>query len=158
MLLPNPAAYVDRLAQIVAFFAENEQNMNSVERLIAYAELPGEGAAATPEDPPNSWPDRGEIIFKNVDMSYREGLPLVLKGVTFTMRPGEKANIPHLAVVLHLLYLIHPHRLVLSGELEPVGIALRDGSHSDKIYLLQERALLYRHSSGKLFHSGSRCS
>ncbi|KAJ7728028.1 multidrug resistance-associated ABC transporter [Mycena olivaceomarginata] len=80
-------------SQIVAFFAENEQNMNSVERLIAYAELPGEGAAATLEDPPNSWPDRGEIIFKNVDMSYREGLPLVLKGVTFTLRPGEKVGI-----------------------------------------------------------------
>ncbi|KAJ7320835.1 multidrug resistance-associated ABC transporter [Mycena albidolilacea] len=86
-------ALTNRLAQIVAFFAENEQNMNSVERLIAYAELPGEGAAATPEDPPNSWPDCGEIVFKNVNMSYREGLPLVLKGVTFTMRPGEKVGI-----------------------------------------------------------------
>ncbi|KAJ7827858.1 multidrug resistance-associated ABC transporter [Mycena olivaceomarginata] len=67
----------NRLAQMVAFFAQNEQNMNSVERLVTYAELPAEGAATTPEDPPSSWPDRGEIAFKNVEMSYREGLPLV---------------------------------------------------------------------------------
>ncbi|KAJ7800822.1 P-loop containing nucleoside triphosphate hydrolase protein [Mycena olivaceomarginata] len=79
--------------QMVAFFAQNEQNMNSVERLVTYAELPAEGAATTPEDPPSSWPDRGEIAFKNVEMTYREGLPLVLKGVTFNMRPGEKVGI-----------------------------------------------------------------
>ncbi|KAJ7630119.1 multidrug resistance-associated ABC transporter [Mycena polygramma] len=79
--------------QMVAFFAQNEQNMNSVERLLTYAELPAEGAATTPEDPPSSWPDRGEIHFKNAEMAYREGLPLVLKGVTFDVRPGEKIGI-----------------------------------------------------------------
>ncbi|KAJ6470796.1 hypothetical protein C8R47DRAFT_988555 [Mycena vitilis] len=72
--------------QMVAFFATNEQNMNSVEPLLTYAELPAEGAATTPEDPPSSWPDRAK-------MTYREGLPLVLKGVTFDVRPGEKASI-----------------------------------------------------------------
>jgi ABC-type multidrug transport system fused ATPase/permease subunit len=77
---------------MVAFFAQNEQNMNSVERFVTYAELPAEGAATTPEDPPSSWPDRGEIAFKNVEITYREGLPLVLKGVTFNMRPGEKVS------------------------------------------------------------------
>ncbi|KAJ7852952.1 multidrug resistance-associated ABC transporter [Mycena leptocephala] len=79
--------------QMVALFAQNEQNMNSVERLITYAELPPEGAATTPEDPPSSWPDRGQITFKSVEMAYREGLPLVLKGVSFDVRPGEKVGI-----------------------------------------------------------------
>ncbi|KAJ7175337.1 multidrug resistance-associated ABC transporter [Mycena filopes] len=79
--------------QMVAQFATNEQNMNSVERIITYAELPAEGAATTPEDPPSSWPERGEIKFKQVEMAYREGLPLVLKGVTFDVRPGEKVGI-----------------------------------------------------------------
>ncbi|KAJ7163116.1 multidrug resistance-associated ABC transporter [Mycena filopes] len=80
-------------SQMVAQFATNEQNMNSVERIITYAELPAEGAATTPEDPPSSWPERGEIKFKQVEMAYREGLPLVLKGVTFDVRPGEKVGI-----------------------------------------------------------------
>jgi len=80
-------------SQMVALFAQNEQNMNSVERILTYAELPAEGAATTPEDPPSSWPERGEIYFKNVELSYREGLPLVLKGVNFDVRPGEKVGI-----------------------------------------------------------------
>ncbi|KAF7373644.1 Oligomycin resistance ATP-dependent permease YOR1 [Mycena sanguinolenta] len=80
-------------SQMVSYFAQNEQNMNSVERLIVYAELPAEGAPTTAEDLPSSWPDRGEIHFKNVEMAYREGLPLVLKGVNFKVRPGEKVGI-----------------------------------------------------------------
>ncbi|KAK7052301.1 multidrug resistance-associated ABC transporter protein [Favolaschia claudopus] len=80
-------------SQMVALFAQNEQNMNSVERIITYAELPPEGAPTTPNDPPSSWPEHGEIAFKDVEMSYREGLPLVLKGVTFNVRPGEKVGI-----------------------------------------------------------------
>lgn len=77
---------------MVALFAQNEQNMNSVERLITYAELPAEGAATTPEDPPSSWPERGQISFNKAEMAYREGLPLVLKGVTFDVKPGEKVQ------------------------------------------------------------------
>jgi ABC-type multidrug transport system fused ATPase/permease subunit len=88
---------------MVALFAQNEQNMNSVERLITYAELPPEGAATTPEDPPSSWPDRGQITFKNVEMAYREGLPLVLKGVSFDVKPGEKVQ-NTLPCVLSLAY------------------------------------------------------
>ncbi|KAJ6578750.1 multidrug resistance-associated ABC transporter [Mycena vulgaris] len=80
-------------SQMITFFAQNEQNMNSVERIITYAELPAEGAPTTPEDPPSSWPERGEISFKNVEMSYREGLPLVLKDISFDIRPGEKVGI-----------------------------------------------------------------
>ncbi|KAJ7730232.1 multidrug resistance-associated ABC transporter [Mycena maculata] len=80
-------------SQMVALYAANEQNMNSVERILTYAELPSEGAATTPDDPPSSWPDRGEIAFRDVEMSYREGLPLVLKGVSFDIKPGEKVGI-----------------------------------------------------------------
>ncbi|KAJ7658502.1 multidrug resistance-associated ABC transporter [Mycena rosella] len=80
-------------SQMIALFAQNEQNMNSVERVLTYAELPAEGDATTPEDPPSSWPDQGEISFKNVEMAYREGLPLVLKDISFNVRPGEKVGI-----------------------------------------------------------------
>ncbi|KAJ7457054.1 multidrug resistance-associated ABC transporter [Mycena latifolia] len=80
-------------AQMIALFATNEQNLNSVERILIYAELPAEGDATTPDDPPSSWPDRGEVSFKNVEMCYREGLPLVLKDISFDIRPGEKVGI-----------------------------------------------------------------
>ena len=77
---------------MISQFAKNEQNMNAVERVLHYCDLPAEGAATTPDDPPMSWPDRGQITFTNVSMAYREGLPLVLKDVSFEVKPGEKVS------------------------------------------------------------------
>ena len=77
-------------ADLVSLFAQNEQNMNAVERLLHYTELPCEGETTTPNDPPASWPDHGRISFTDVKLAYREGLPLVLKGITFDVKPGEK--------------------------------------------------------------------
>jgi ATP-binding cassette subfamily C (CFTR/MRP) protein 1 len=75
---------------MVQLFAQNEQNMNAVERVLVYSELPTEGDTQTPNDPPASWPEMGEIKFMKVELAYREGLPLVLKGVSFEVAPGEK--------------------------------------------------------------------
>lgn len=77
---------------MISQFAHNEQNMNSVERVMHYAELPSEGALKSTNDPDPSWPQNGEIDFKNVDLAYRPGLPLVLKRVSFSVRPREKVR------------------------------------------------------------------
>ncbi|KAJ7607370.1 multidrug resistance-associated ABC transporter [Roridomyces roridus] len=93
VVLSYTLAITQTFSQLVALYAQNEQNMNSVERILTYAELPAEGEATTPNDPPASWPEKGEINFKDAEMSYRPGLPLVLKGVSFDIRPGEKVGI-----------------------------------------------------------------
>lgn len=68
--------------------------MNSIERLKRYNELTQEAASTTPADPPvDAWPLEGGISFKDVQLRYRPELPLVLKGVTFDVRPGEKVGI-----------------------------------------------------------------
>lgn len=72
-------------------FAQTEQNMNSVERVLHYAELDPEEKEGRAE-PPSSWPERGAVSFRNVKLAYREGLPLVLKGVSFDVRPAEKVR------------------------------------------------------------------
>ena len=80
------------IAQMVAQFAQNEQTMNAVERVLHYTELPAEGDITTQNDPPPTWPMKGKITFNNVEMAYREGLPLVLKDVSFEINPGEKVR------------------------------------------------------------------
>ncbi|KAG2004853.1 ATP-binding cassette transporter [Coprinopsis cinerea AmutBmut pab1-1] len=80
-------------SDMISQFAMNEQNMNAVERVVHYADLPPEGARETPQDPPPSWPTDGVVKFNNVKLAYREGLPLVLKGVSFDVRPREKVGI-----------------------------------------------------------------
>ncbi|KAH6879600.1 cadmium ion transporter [Coprinopsis sp. MPI-PUGE-AT-0042] len=78
---------------MVSQFAINEQNMNAVERVVHYARLTAEGERQNPQDPPASWPAEGSIKFNNVQLAYREGLPLVLKGISFEIRPREKVGI-----------------------------------------------------------------
>lgn len=78
---------------MVSQFATNEQNMNAVERIVHYAQLTAEGERQKPQDPPGSWPAEGSIKFDNVELAYREGLPLVLKGVSFEIKPREKVGL-----------------------------------------------------------------
>lgn len=77
---------------MVSQFAQNEQSLNAVERILVYTQLPPEGDATRSDDPPPSWPERGVVRFTNAAMAYRAGLPLVLKGVSFEIQPGEKVS------------------------------------------------------------------
>lgn len=80
---------------LVVVYTQVEQDMNSAERVIEYLyELPQEAPYMIPETrPADSWPEHGQIEFKNVSMSYRPGLPLVLKNFNATIRPNEKIGI-----------------------------------------------------------------
>jgi ATP-binding cassette, subfamily C (CFTR/MRP), member 1 len=43
--------------------------------------------------PERGWPHKGELQVKGVEVRYRDELPLVLRGVTFNVGPGEKVGI-----------------------------------------------------------------
>ncbi|XP_070201960.1 multidrug resistance-associated protein 1-like isoform X2 [Littorina saxatilis] len=71
-----------------------ETNIVSVERLKEYSEITPEADWTIPEkNPPAQWPERGEVTFNNYTTRYRSDLPLVLKGVTCTIRPGQKVGV-----------------------------------------------------------------
>jgi len=78
---------------MISHFAQSEQNMNAVERVLHYAELPPEEKDQSPNSAATNWPERGSIVFKDVNLVYREGLPLVLKGINFRIHPGEKVDL-----------------------------------------------------------------
>lgn len=75
--------------------AEVENDSASVERLLYYAEeLEQEKAQSRPDNPTReSWPEEGRISFKDIWLSYRPGLPSVLKGISFEVGSGEKVGI-----------------------------------------------------------------
>lgn len=57
-------------------------SIQAVERILYYSseKLPQERPHVIEKaDPVESWPAHGNIMFKNVVMSYRKGLPAVLK-------------------------------------------------------------------------------
>jgi len=79
---------------MVRMASERESNIVSVERVKEYAELPGEAPAVLPDHrPPQAWPQQGAVTFMDYQMRYRPNLPLVLMGLNFTIRPGEKVGI-----------------------------------------------------------------
>lgn len=73
--------------------AEIENNMNAVERLLYYAEEIKQESQSQDHAPPKEWPSRGEIEFKDVELSHRPGLPLALRGISLQVRPGEHIGV-----------------------------------------------------------------
>uniref|UniRef100_A0A0L0P6Y1 Multi drug resistance-associated protein n=1 Tax=Candidozyma auris TaxID=498019 RepID=A0A0L0P6Y1_CANAR len=95
LLLNYVIQIVGLLSLTVRAMTQVENEMNSVERLHQYAfDLPQEAAYEKSETkPPPHWPPYGYVQFNNVNLRYRENLPLVLKDLTFGAYPDEKVGI-----------------------------------------------------------------
>ncbi|XP_065413698.1 ATP-binding cassette sub-family C member 5 isoform X4 [Chrysemys picta bellii] len=79
----------------VRLASETEARFTSVERIDHYIKTLSLEAPARIKNkaPPLDWPHEGEVVFENAEMRYRENLPLVLKKVSFTIKPKEKIGI-----------------------------------------------------------------
>ncbi|KAF9692397.1 hypothetical protein EKO04_009468 [Ascochyta lentis] len=91
-------SYILTIVQMIQFtvrqLAEVENNMNSTERIYHYGtQLEEEAPLHTDVQVRPTWPEHGEIIFDNVEMRYRAGLPLVLKGLSMHVRAGERIGV-----------------------------------------------------------------
>ena len=73
--------------------AEVENNMNSTERIHFYGTQLEEEAPLHLGDVPANWPEKGEIVFEDVQMRYRAGLPLVLHGLSMHVNAGERIGV-----------------------------------------------------------------
>ncbi|CAG8502871.1 1064_t:CDS:10 [Rhizophagus irregularis] len=75
-------------------FCEIETNIVSVERVKEYIDLPSEAPVVIQDNRPDpTWPQNGLIEYQNYSTRYRQGLELVLKGVSFVINPREKVGI-----------------------------------------------------------------
>ncbi|KAL1588310.1 hypothetical protein WHR41_02807 [Cladosporium halotolerans] len=90
-------SYILSIVQMIQFtvrqLAEVENNMNSTERIHYYGTQLEEEAPLHLGDVQPSWPAHGEIVFNDVQMRYRAGLPLVLQGLTMHVSAGEKIGV-----------------------------------------------------------------
>jgi ABC-type multidrug transport system fused ATPase/permease subunit len=75
--------------------ADVENEIVSVERVNEYCMLPAEAALDSEpgHSPPPSWPAKGAIVAQNLQVAYRPGLPLVLKGLNFRIEGGMRVAI-----------------------------------------------------------------
>ncbi|GFN86327.1 multidrug resistance-associated protein 5, partial [Plakobranchus ocellatus] len=76
---------------------ETEARLTSAQRMLEYCNISDkEGTAIPPENTQKlaaKWPFRGEIVFNNVKLRYRENTPLALKDINFVINPGERIGI-----------------------------------------------------------------
>ena len=89
------ASSIQVFGWMVMQLAEVENDMNSVERIVYYArDLEQEPPHEIPERKPVApWPSEGGLEIKDVFLKYRPELPLVLKGLSMTVKGGEKIGI-----------------------------------------------------------------
>ncbi|KAK3092515.1 hypothetical protein FSP39_003868 [Pinctada imbricata] len=81
------------LSGVVNSFSETEKQMVSVERAQQYIDnIPSEQLEGSLMVSP-LWPSNGVIVFSDVKLCYRAGLPNALDGVSFISQPGEKIGI-----------------------------------------------------------------
>jgi ATP-binding cassette, subfamily C (CFTR/MRP), member 1 len=86
---------VAMMGWMVRQFAEVENNMNATERVHHYAtSIETEAPLDLPDRKPRAlWPENGQVLFKDVVLRYREGLPAVLKRLNLDIEGGERIGI-----------------------------------------------------------------
>ncbi|ODQ68048.1 hypothetical protein NADFUDRAFT_76405 [Nadsonia fulvescens var. elongata DSM 6958] len=84
----------ENMLWVVRLYADNEMNMNSVERLQEFMNIERESLPIIPESrvPPN-WPSRGEIQVKDLSLRYASDLPRVINYASFEVKPWSKVGI-----------------------------------------------------------------
>ncbi|XP_029311725.1 canalicular multispecific organic anion transporter 2 isoform X2 [Cottoperca gobio] len=79
---------------MVRMTSDLESNIVAVERVKEYSETKTEAPwEVEDKKPPPEWPMKGNVEFHDYSVRYREGLDLVLKNLTLSVKGGEKIGI-----------------------------------------------------------------
>lgn len=82
------------VASMIRSYAQNEMNMNSLERIIEYMDIEEEAPAIIEGSRPHaSWPHAGQISIENLTIRYSPDSPDVLKNVSLAIESGEKVGV-----------------------------------------------------------------
>ncbi|RDA85904.1 hypothetical protein CP532_2703 [Ophiocordyceps camponoti-leonardi (nom. inval.)] len=90
----NVIALSSSLQTLITEWTQVETALGAIKRIRSYVlttedeNLPGEDGPV-----PDEWPQQGEITFKDISASYGPTSEAVLKGISFTIKPGEKVAI-----------------------------------------------------------------
>merc|ERR1711981_1143663 len=81
---------------LVDAVVNSEAAITSVERCVQLTELPVEGKLNKPDvddNLPRDWPQSGRLEFRGVSARYRQGLPLVVNGMSFLCESKQRVGI-----------------------------------------------------------------
>ena len=84
---------MDTSQYAVRMASETENYMTSVERVVKYSQIEQEPGYQNHRQPPEHWPQYGQVQIKDVELVYYHGGPKILQGITFIINPQEKIGI-----------------------------------------------------------------
>ena len=83
------------MIEFLSSFSNFENTMTKMERSLSYTKIISERPQQLTSDfGLRDWPSKGEILFENFNVKYRNDTEIVLKNINFHLEPGE-----HLGVV-----------------------------------------------------------
>ena len=141
---------------LTSMTADIEASFSSIERIKEFTEKVPQEREVTyslpdgPNPPPSeSWPSRGEVIFCNASLRYRDNLPLVLDNISLAMPPGSKVGIVGRTGSGKSTMLLALFRMVelASGSISIDGIDISTLSMDDlrsKITIIPQDPLLFQ--------------
>ncbi|KAF9130910.1 hypothetical protein BGW39_002500 [Mortierella sp. 14UC] len=74
-------------------FSDWQAHLIAIERVQEYTEKHTEAPEVSSKVVPALWPAQGQVVFRDYSTRYREGLDLVLKHLSFEIKPQEKIGI-----------------------------------------------------------------
>ena len=82
------------MIEFLSSFSNFENTMTKLERCLSYTKLISERPNSLTSDLAlRDWPSKGEIVFENFNVKYRNDTELVLKNINFHIKPGEHLGI-----------------------------------------------------------------
>lgn len=75
----------------ISVSTQTELDMNATERIFEYQNIEIEDQHG--EDVRASWPEEGKVEVNNLEVGYAEGLPSILKGLSFTAERNQRIGI-----------------------------------------------------------------
>ncbi|KYN37378.1 hypothetical protein ALC56_08282 [Trachymyrmex septentrionalis] len=95
LLITQTMALTNMLQWGIRQTAELESQLTSIERILEYSHLEEEPMIDSKPDvkPPDDWPTKGLVKFKNVNLKYNPRGVCILRDVSFIVMPKEKIGI-----------------------------------------------------------------
>ncbi|XP_067128842.1 ATP-binding cassette sub-family C member 4-like [Centruroides vittatus] len=134
---------------VIKCTSEVEFQMNSVKRILHYSKLKSEASyeSSPNKQPPQDWPQEGEIQFDNVSLQYTNDKNTVLKNLTFCIHSGEKIGIVgrtgagKSSIIASLFRMTEPMGRITIDGIDTKDIGLRD--LRSKISIIPQDPMLF---------------
>ena len=128
--------YTVALVWALREYSNVELDMNAVERIVEYANIPIEDQSGDPA--PASWPTEGRLEVSDLVVAYAPDLPPVLKGLNFSIKSNQRVGVVGRTGAGKSSLTLALFRFLEARE----GVVLIDGLDISKIRLQDVRSRL----------------